>query len=839
MQAFEWPSLKLVKLCVPACLLVALLACSERSTEPQTTSGLHSTTEEIADVAHAGNIDLDQSKVSAAPTATCVACHQREHASWLESDHARSMNEPTSQSVLGDFDNAELKLSDRTLRFYKEGEKFIIEEQLTDARSQLQASSYEVKYTFGFHPLQQYLLSTERGKLQAFDIAWDNRPVKDGGQRWYELLANEDKLVTSPFNWQGHLANWNSRCAECHSTIFTKQFTPVDAIYASTYFEVNVGCASCHQDTASHVEKAQAGRKHTYDSFYKEKYALDWMLENNASVATPQMRLRGSNALANDESEEQAELYADEIDTCAGCHSRRSVHQSGQSYRPYDFFSSHSLALIEPPIYHRDGQIREEVFVTGSFLQSKMAALGVTCSNCHDPHSGKMKFSGNTTCTQCHRSEVYNAKTHHGHDASGNPSDGTACVDCHMRAEIYMGTDSRRDHRFHIPHPESSKTLEAPLACFDCHKDRSYEWASSFIRDLKVASDRDVQDKKVADHELFDVADMEADHRSVIKASAISLKARSFLENSSCEESNSDRDAFLKLVDDALRTKAPNIEDALTLQSGLSAMSNTCMSERWSRMQTFLGNSELWSGPTLYAAFSSVIADPWDQILPQLTVSTRSAFEKAKAALRKSVEYTQDFAATQNILARLCIKENNFKCAFRHFNTAEKIDPIDFATTLNHAEFLRTYQGSSDSYMKAERLLERLALAYPNAAEVSFAQGMLAVTQQHYQKAVDLFKVAVGENLQTAHSQHIFTLAVALENAGDIEEATVLLENSLAYHALDETIVRTLSLYWLKQANKGIKTRDLIRERARIVLDHSDIVESEKDWLRSQLSQLP
>ena len=51
-------------------------------------------------------------------------------------------------------------------------------------------------------------------------------------------------------------------------------------------------------------------------------------------------------------------------------------------------------------LYYPDGQIRDEVYVYGSFVQSKMHAAGVRCSNCHQPHSLNLRAEGNDVCTQ-------------------------------------------------------------------------------------------------------------------------------------------------------------------------------------------------------------------------------------------------------------------------------------------------------------------------------------------------------------------------------------------------------------------------------------------------------
>jgi cytochrome c553 len=78
---------------------------------------------------------------------------------------------------------------------------------------------------FGVYPLQQYLLPLDDGRLQALSIAWDSRPAEEGGQRWYHLYPDEAIAHDDPLHWTGPYQNWNTRCAECHSTDLHKNYT--------------------------------------------------------------------------------------------------------------------------------------------------------------------------------------------------------------------------------------------------------------------------------------------------------------------------------------------------------------------------------------------------------------------------------------------------------------------------------------------------------------------------------------------------------------------------------------------------------------------------------------
>ena len=154
-----------------------------------------------------------------------------------------------------------------------------------------------------------------------------------------------------------------------------------------------------------------------------------------------------------------------EIEVCAQCHARRA--QIAEGYHAGKPFLDHYVpTLLVEPAYHADGQQRDEVYNWGSFLQSKMYRQGVTCSDCHDPHSGQLKATGNALCAQCHAPAKYDATTHHFH-AAGTP--GAQCVNCHMPAANFMVIDARRDHSMRVPRPDQTVTLGVPNACNHCH----------------------------------------------------------------------------------------------------------------------------------------------------------------------------------------------------------------------------------------------------------------------------------------------------------------------------------------------------------------------------------
>ena len=103
---------------------------------------------------------------------------------------------------------------------------------------------------------------------------------------------------------------------------------------------------------------------------------------------------------------------------CGRCHARRSPltedYIAGRSLS-----NSHRVELLTEGRYFPDGQVLDEVYVYGSYLQSKMHAAGVTCSDCHEPHSLQLREEGNGVCLRCHSAAQFDTAKHHFHAVDG------------------------------------------------------------------------------------------------------------------------------------------------------------------------------------------------------------------------------------------------------------------------------------------------------------------------------------------------------------------------------------------------------------------------------------
>ncbi len=403
-----------------------------------------------------------ETKTPTGPTATfvgagiCATCHAKESASWTGSHHDLAMQAPTKDTVLGDFSGKTLRHGLEAFTFKHSGDVYEVVVKIGS-----KSKSYPVRFVFGVFPLQQVLLDVGAGHLQALSVAWDSRPALEGGQRWFHLQAEENVMVGSALHWQGPQFNWNFMCADCHSTNIDKNYKRADRSYATTYSEMNVACEACHGPGSEHVKAARANKGSAEAPGFQKMLkhsARSWVFTEGLPIA----RL--------DDATESPE-----VEICAPCHSRRS---DLGPVRGSSFHDRYRLALLDEKLYFADGQIKDEVYVYGSFIQSRMHSAGVICSDCHDPHTLKLRKPGNELCIGCHRSEVYNATTHHFHEVN---TPAAECVSCHMPERLYMVVDGRRDHRFNVPRPLISKQFSSPDPCTGCHKDKDHAWAQSAI----------------------------------------------------------------------------------------------------------------------------------------------------------------------------------------------------------------------------------------------------------------------------------------------------------------------------------------------------------------------
>ncbi|MCW5889867.1 MAG: hypothetical protein KIT14_04880 [bacterium] len=418
--------------------------------------------------------------------AACARCHAVETKARQGSHHDRAMETPTPETVEGRFDGASFTKDGVTSTFSRHEGAYMVRTDGPDGA----LHDYPVAWTFGVEPLQQYLVAMPGGRLQALGIAWDARPKEAGGQRWFHLYPDEHIDHRDELHWTAAQQNWNFTCAECHSTNLVKGYAAATDAFTTTWTDANVACEACHGPGAAHVAWAEqrAGGSEAKAAGGDAPAAAPSPAAAPASpppTGTPRYGL--SVALRDDATwtfapgaaiaHRSAPPSPVQLETCGRCHVR------GAQLWPDDapgtpLAQTHRVSLLDPGLYHADGQIDGEVYEYGSFVQSRMHAAGVQCSDCHDPHSARLRAPGNVLCARCHAAPTFDVPAHH-HHAPGSP--GAQCVSCHMPEKLYMVVDGRRDHSLRVPRPDLTAAIGTPNACTACHGDRPATWAAAQV----------------------------------------------------------------------------------------------------------------------------------------------------------------------------------------------------------------------------------------------------------------------------------------------------------------------------------------------------------------------
>ena len=362
----------------------------------------------------------------------CKECHQVEFDDWQGSHHDKAMQIADSISVLADFNGEKFTSQGVTSHFYKKDNDFYVNTEGADGKYH----DYKIVYTFGITPLQQYIVQFPNGHYQCLRTAWDSVENK-----WFDLYPDFKVVHSEWLHWSRGGLNWNNMCADCHSTNVRKNYDYDTHSYDTNFAIINVNCEACHGPGKKHVEDVER------------------LGDEYVDTQTFQMTLNTS----------PKEL----VDQCARCHMRREQFSEFFNFEG-TMLDHYYPQLIAERLYHPDGQILDEVYVYGSFIQSKMYQNNITCNNCHNSHSLKLRFEGNNLCAQCHIPEQYDTPKHHFHEQD---TEGSQCINCHMTGKYYMGNDFRRDHSFRIPRPDLSLKYGSPNACTGCHDDKDNEWA--------------------------------------------------------------------------------------------------------------------------------------------------------------------------------------------------------------------------------------------------------------------------------------------------------------------------------------------------------------------------
>ena len=697
----------------------------------------------------------------------CAVCHTREHDLWQGSHHDLAMQPAGPETVLGNFDDASFTHGGVTSTFTTRDGGFFVKTDGPDG----DLREYRITHTFGVTPLQQYLVGFPGGRYQVLPLCWDTRPVNEGGRRWFHLYPDEVIPHGDALHWTGPNQNWNYMCAECHSTNLRKNYDLEHDSYDTTFSEIDVSCEACHGPGSRHVQwsrSAYAGHETPALGIDDTNLGLlvrlrdtdggGWVMD--MSTGTAQRSVPRSSRT--------------EIDTCARCHSRRvQIDEDDLPGQP--LLDTYVPALLSERLYHPDGQILDEVYVYGSFLQSRMYAKGVSCSDCHDPHSGRLVARGNALCGQCHLPDRFDTPAHHFHEAEGPAS---SCVECHMRDRTYMVVDPRRDHSFRIPRPDLSMTLATPNACNQCHTDRSPQWAVDAVDRWYGPRRSHFGDALHAGRtgaggaagKLAAVA-ADAGQPAIVRASALSLLTGSpgAAARAVIESGLADDDALVRLAAvDALA--ASGSEHLLRLAVPLLGDPVRAVRIRAARA---------------LAAVAAGVTDP----------GLREALEPAMAEYVRSELTNADRPESHVNLGNFYAEQALFGAAEASYLTALGLDAAHVPAHVNLADLHRA-RGRDD---KGEPLLRRAVEIDPGSAAAHHALGLLLVRQGLGPQAIESFRRAC--ELAPDNTRFGYVYAVSLHSAGRPADAMEELERTHAVSPVDRDVLAALVTFHREAGN--------------------------------------
>lgn len=639
--------------------------------------------------------------------ASCKSCHAKEHSEWLTSDHFKAMEIATDSTVLGDFNDQSFRADGVTSKFFKKEGKFFINTEGEDGKNH----DYEIRYTFGHYPLQQYLVEFDRGRMQVTRQSWDSRKKK-----WFHQYTGEKIPHGDWLHWTGNAQNWNTMCAACHTTNYKKNYSLETDSYNATFSALAVSCESCHGPAKSHISYIGS---EAYKKGERQPGSFLAMAKNSTQKA--------------------------EIQSCFPCHARTG-NISANVLATDEIMDNAIPEIPGDEFYYADGQVKDEDYTYASFLQSKMYKHGVKCSNCHNPHSGKLVIAANGVCNQCHTSKNYDSPEHTFHAVT---SEGAQCKNCHMPSRYYMGNDLRHDHIFRIPRPDLSVKYGTPNACNNCHTGKTAQWARDAVvkwygpqRDYHFAEDL-IPGSRMDANALSHLVRLLKDTAtpSIIRATAIQYVS--------------------------------GINDERSLQYLLQQLGHEDAQVRYRAVTGLLNFApEQWLGsvtPLLQDKVRAVRIATANLLIsinnPQMLSGLGGAYAKAADELRDYIMYQTDFASGNVMAADYFYKLKDYTNAEKFYRKALQKD-----NTMNYARLnLATLYNAVHENNEALKILQE-ALAVDDKNERIYFNLALLYNEMNDIKNVEV-NLKKAAALESPNPRVYYNYAILFQQRGQLNEA--------------------------------------------------------------------
>jgi predicted CXXCH cytochrome family protein len=617
----------------------------------------------------------------------CIDCHKEAYAAWVGSDHDKAMAVASDSTVLGDFDDAAFADGDVSARFYKKDGKFFVHTQGPGG----EPGDFEIAYTFGVTPLQQYLIPFPGGRLQTLTIAWDTER-----EAWFHLYPGQDIPPDDWLHWTRNAQNWNGMCAECHSTNLIKNYDYQTETFSTTWSEIDVSCEACHGPGSRHVEWAEVPPMARPD---RENYDL---VIDTGDISSRQ-----------------------QVELCAPCHSRRT-ELGDYDHTRADLLDNIVPAILEERLYFADGQIEEEVYVYGSFVQSKMFKNDIRCNDCHDVHSLELVEEGNGLCLQCHQADAYDSYDHHFHkrEHEGRPSDGHLCVKCHMPERPFMVVDWRADHSLRVPRPDLTQEIGVPNACNQsgCHDDQTVEWSVEHYQKwygiarkphygtiIAAGRARDPD----ARAPLIELAGNDL-YPAIVRATALSLLG-----------------AYPGDETTATFNRALSDDEALVRYTAVMNVTSSAPEEHVQLVAPLLFDPVR---AVRQQAAVQLAAYP-DELFKAYQIK---AVGETLAEYEEAMNYSLDFAFAGHNLGNLYSQLGKPEQAEKYYKAAIAIDDLFYPAKANLA-ILYNAQRRND---EAEQLLQEILDSFPEQYEAAYSLGLLLAEMNRFEKSAEYLELA-------------------------------------------------------------------------------------------------
>lgn len=614
-------------------------------------------------------------------SAKCAACHAKEAADWAGSDHAWALRELDVVKDTAPFHGQRLNAHGADFRFYSNrAGQFLMKDNQTGAE-------HRAEWVLGRTPLVQYLVKGKDNGWQVPSPSWDvNR------NEWFDMFEDDARLRAEGGarrqngdwgHWQGRGMNWNSQCAWCHTSHFSKNYDVKTDSFASTWKEPGVTCIQCHKVSSVAADDG-------------------CLVDKKDRTLTPaQMR-----------------------DNCASCHARRE--ELDEDFAAGEKFDNHFRLELptQRGIFWANGMQRDEDYCETGLRLSRMGAAGVTCLDCHDAHSAKLKLpqEDNSLCLRCHASgtpvngtptPVIDMSTH---TPCPQGSKGSRCVECHMPESSYMARDPRRDHSFNAPDPQLTVELGIPNSCTMCHKEMEAARAAEVVRTTYPEQKLEVTRPRTrAVHAAMDGASNAVELLRLCENEPIAAWRATLLELVAQQPLTLDAIDYAR--------KAASDEDALVRAAAAR----------------ILGRDALPLVSDKVKLVRRAAAWPLIDYLVKTPQYSEVVKEQEQIALYRA---EQPNGAMQ--LAVIAAAKGDKEEAAIQYERAIKLDPAGLVAYMDYAVFLAQDGRLSDA------LSQMLAAAKvaPDNAEVQYRIGLLLAEMQQYEYALMAFERALKLDAQ-------------------------------------------------------------------------------------------